>query len=73
MIKSSISEEKSLRKIYPYIGYNHPTQLVLFTSKNTGILIWSKEKTDLGHHSDKWSEQLFNVFNGSLILSNESE
>jgi hypothetical protein len=73
MIKTKLDLGRNPKeKEYPYLGYFTSEQIVLFTSPNTGTLLWSSnDKHKIGYWSDKWSEIVFEVFKGSLNLTND--
>ena len=45
--------------------------IVLFTNVNTGVIIDGKNIWSIGHYSKNWPEGLFEVFEGSITLSND--
>lgn len=58
------------RNVYPYLGINNTkTFVVLFTSVNYGVVVWSD-----GPHgrqiglNEGWAETNFTPFNGTITL-----
>ena len=68
-IKSGSNEVKS---IYPCLKISQGlNQMVLFTSQGTGTLLHiGTSITRMGEHSTEWAEDRFELFNGSIKLSN---
>ena len=61
---------------YPYLGKSsviyHGTSIVLFTSRRTGVVVHSTNANNpVGMLSDCWSEDLFDEYDGQVILSND--
>jgi hypothetical protein len=72
---SSITQKEKINPfIYPVLKrYNHRDTdfIVLFVSKQTGVVVHTDNVSwKLGHYSDGWSEEKFEVFEGTITLSN---
>ncbi len=49
------------------------SQVVLFTEPNTGMVIHTLSVlNETGSYSDDWPEEMFNLYNGEVVLSNAS-
>jgi hypothetical protein len=80
-MKSIINESKEEPKsLYPCLKIAPNNLIVLFTGKTTGTIIHEADENSLtlsackrlivGYHSDIWSSTDFEIFNGSITLSN---
>ena len=68
-MKSIVNE--GLENKYPYLGINDNNGLIiLFTGKETGIIVNNNTDYYIGHYSNIWTENEFKVFKGNVILSN---
>ena len=68
MIKTKSSPVHKVRD-YPLLK-NYGDLIVLFTHPNTGVVVQSGNGWDLGHHSVKWGEEDFEIYDGVLTLEN---
>lgn len=71
------------KPLYPYIGVYNNQSYVLFIAPNTGFQLaytgepyYDPELDDvitpeIGTYSDKYSEEEFKYFKGSIVLSND--
>lgn len=66
------TEKKTPKSKYPYIGINNRGAIVLFTSKESGVILKSAEYyTKNGTYSTILTgETAFTPFEGEIILSN---
>ena len=55
--------------LYPFLGI-HNTTIVLFTSKNTGIVVFTKDYYETGFYSTHWNGENFKHYSGKVELSN---
>ena len=74
-MKSEIKEKGSvLRKEYPWIAAHKDEHglIVLFIKKDTGICLHNSINTHnpIGELENDWSELEFDIFTGTIILSN---
>ena len=57
-------------RLYPYLGI-FLWSIVLFTSKNTGIIVFTSESYEtVGDYFDGWEESNFKPYTGKIELSN---
>lgn len=84
-MKSKVSNQTIYltKHTYPYIGVYQNQSYVLFTAPNTGFQLAYTGKPyydyeiddtttpEIGSFSDKYSEEEFKYFNGSIVLSND--
>ena len=53
---------KGESKGYPYTGINYKTEtIILFKRKNTGTVLYHKDKQKIGEHKRSWNECAFMV------------
>lgn len=71
-MKVEVKEAAQERK-YPYLGRFRNGAIVLFIDKKTGVCLVDGELNPLGEFSDAWAEREFDVFIGSVTLSNGSD
>jgi len=55
--------------LYPYLGI-FLKNIVLFTSKNTGTMVFKKDYSEIGFYSTHWDEYNFKPYTGKVELSN---
>lgn len=80
-MKSVVTENEQAKqeKKYPYLGISKHLDksrwVVLFTSKEKGVLVHNSNKSDspyfLGYESSYWGEIDFIPFTGTIELSND--
>lgn len=73
-VKIESNKCKEEESKYPYIGISTDgLDVVLFTKKKTGVVIYSNRKdhiSPIGYLCDGWYEQYFIPFKGKITLSN---
>lgn len=74
MLKIEVKQEVKQAQKYPYIGLSNRGRIVLFSSKNHGVLLEDpKESHLIGHVSHSWAEDCFEPFKGQVILENSKQ
>lgn len=72
IVKSQV--ENAPESKYPYLGYYRIPSgdfIVLFTESRTGTVVQSQNLgRSIGYTGWNWEESLFEVFNGTIELSN---
>ena len=73
-VKGKLKPNEDNVEKYPYIGVSSNNKIVLFISKDTGIII-VKNNVDqyfnhIGFYSNHWVEESFEKFNGEIVLKN---
>jgi uncharacterized membrane protein len=68
-MKVELQEDDKL--VFPWIGRNKSRDLiVLFNNKTSGMVIWAKDKDDLGYYGIVWDISVFVKYDGLITLSN---
>ena len=72
LMKRIVSDKLSKSK-YPYLGKSELGLIVLFTSANTGVQVneSSLKNRFVGFYTDRWAEEDFVKFTGTVTLSND--
>lgn len=64
-------KEGGLRE-YPYSGINYKTEtIILFTKKNTGTVLYHKDKTRIGEYKRTWNGDVFMTCPITVCFKNE--
>ena len=70
-MKSEIIEAKPKCK-YPYLGIDQKTGgVILFTKRDTGMVVRQDEDFPIGEYDTNWDESSFTPFAGTVQLSND--
>lgn len=69
-----VSKDKSTSK-FPYLGINATeNMIVLFTSKDTGSVVYIKDLEVsgfyMGQYSETWNETTFTHYLGEVVMAN---
>ncbi len=73
----STPQTRSEVRKYPYIGYSYGfvsdrVAMVLFTAQKCGVcLMDSNEPFRVGSYSTNWNEYEFDIYTGTLTITNE--
>ena len=75
-MKAVINEKETAKRAYPWIGIlkdEDGYSIVYFTEPNCGACLKSEghETNPAGEYCEKWVEERFTPFTGSITLSND--
>jgi len=66
----SVIKEGQEKSSYPCLKIHKTGCVVLFTQVNVGVVVKEGTLDHLGKFSDSFAEAYFNIFNGTIELSN---
>ena len=71
-MKSTTIEKQEKHYQFPLLMQSTATGLiVLFTEYEVGTAVTCNKLTDIGHYSEFWSMETFEVFDGQVTLEND--